>query len=268
MPDLSKWIHIDFTKIFDSLLSSIFIIVISLIALSVIRKIIIRLTNQSKRLNKGTQQRLKTIQSLLINVSTYVIFFIAAVTVLKEFGIDISAILASAGVLGLAIGFGAKDLVADIVTGFFMLMEDQVHVGEEITVNGYSGTVEHVGLRVLKLRDSDGDLHFVLNRDVKSLTNHSRGFKQAQVDLPIPADADLDRAISVLEQECNRLKQQMAGIVNGPTVLGVETISTTEAMIRVVAQTENEKKSEVEREMRKDLKKALDQAQIKLNASL
>jgi small-conductance mechanosensitive channel len=266
MPDLSRWIHIDLTRIFDSLIASIFIIVISLIALSIVRKVIIRLTNQSKRLNKGTQQRLKTIQSLLINVSTYVIFFIAAVTVLKEFGIDISAILASAGVLGLAIGFGAKDLVADIVTGFFMLIEDQVHVGEQITVNGFSGTVEHVGLRVLKLRGDDGDLHFVLNRDVKSLTNHSRGVKQAHVDLPIPADADLDRAISVLQQECNRLKEQMAGIVNGPEVLGVENISSSEAMIRVIAHTENEKKGEVEREMRKDLKKALDQAQIKLNA--
>ncbi|MFC7440378.1 mechanosensitive ion channel family protein [Laceyella putida] len=245
--------------IFGSAIKILVILVLAYIAHVIIKRIIVRATESSKRLNKGTQQRIHTIQSLLINIASYVIFFIALVSILSEFGINISALLASAGVLGLAIGFGAKDLVSDIVTGFFMLLEDQVHVGEEITVNGYSGTVEHVGLRTLQLRSTNGDLHFLLNRDIKSLTNHSRGVMQATVDLPLPADIDVEQVIKFLEQECQKMKQRIPAIVEGPKVLGVENMNATETIIRINARTENGEQANVEREMRKDLKKALDQ---------
>ncbi|MGX9706371.1 small conductance mechanosensitive channel [Laceyella sediminis] len=251
-----------FSGVFGSIIKAMIILVLAGIAYAVLKQVIIRATVSSKRLNKGTQQRIQTIQSLLVNIASYVIFFIALVSILPEFGINISALLASAGVLGLAIGFGAKDLVSDIVTGFFMLMEDQVHVGEEITVNGFSGTVEHVGLRTLKLRSANGDLHFLLNRDIKSLTNHSRGVMQATVDLPLPADIDVEKMIAYLEETCRKMKHHIPAIVEGPTVLGVENINTTETVIRVYARTENGEQARVEREMRKELKMALDQSEF------
>lgn len=246
--------------LFGSVVKILLILILSYIAYLLIKKVIVQATLSSKRLNKGTQQRIHTIQSLLINITSYVIFFIAMVSILSEFGINVSALIASAGVLGLAIGFGAKDLVSDIVTGFFLLLEDQVHVGEEITVNDYSGTVEHVGLRTLKLRSANGDLHFILNRDIKSLTNHSRGMMQATVDIPLPAEIDVEQVIKFLERECIKMKHHIPAIVEGPKVLGVEKIDVSETVIRINARTENGEQTNVERKMRRDLKKALDHA--------
>ncbi|PTX53061.1 mechanosensitive ion channel-like protein [Melghirimyces profundicolus] len=117
--------------------------------------------------------------------------------VLNEFGVNTSAILASAGILGLAIGFGAQGLVSDTVTGFFVLVEDQVNVGEYVTLGGYSGVVEETGLRLMKLRGFNGDLHFIPNREIASLTNHSRGNMQALVDISISYDSDIDQAVRV-----------------------------------------------------------------------
>ena len=252
-------LKLDWGSILASVIAIGIIILLSVISITIARKLIIRLTTHS-RLSKGTQLRLKTIQSILINVTTYVIIFIALVSILAEFHINISAILASAGVLGLAIGFGAKDLVSDIVSGFFILLEDQVQVGEDVTVNGFSGTVEHVGLRVLKIRDPEGDLHFILNRDIKSLTNHSRGHMLAKVDLPLSTKTDLDQALAYLEEQCRLLRELLPGVIDGPNVLGVVDVTPQSSIVRIQARTENGKQDEVERRLRKELVQATDKA--------
>ena len=256
---MNALLQINWGSILTSFLAVGIIILLSIIGIVIARKMIIRVTTHS-RLNRGTQLRLKTIQSLLINAATYVIIFIAFVSILAEFNINISAILASAGVLGLAIGFGAKDLVSDIVSGFFILLEDQVQVGEEVTVHGFSGTVEHVGLRVMKIRDPQGDLHFILNREVKSLTNHSRGHMLAKVDLPLSAKANLDQAIACLEDQCRHIKESLPDLIDGPDVLGVVDVTPQASIVRIQARTENGKQHEVERIMRKELIQAIDQA--------
>ncbi|WP_124726805.1 mechanosensitive ion channel family protein [Staphylospora marina] len=253
---------LDWSGFLNSLLTGILIGAGAWLAHSAVKRIIVKAMQHSRKLNQGPRQRLQTIQSLLINLASYVIFFVAAVSILAEFGLDISAILASAGVLGLAIGFGAKDLVSDVVAGFFMLMEDQVHVGERITVAGLTGEVEHVGLRALKLRSDEGDIHFILNREVKTLTNHSRGDMLARVDLPVPSDIDLERTLLVLEEECLGLKSKIPHIQDGPEVLGVVQLSASEAVIRIQARTVNGEQEGVERELRKEMKKALDKAEL------
>ncbi|MBA4601915.1 mechanosensitive ion channel family protein, partial [Thermoactinomyces mirandus] len=138
MMNIQSLLNSHWGSIVASLFAAGIIILLTVIGIVVARKIIVRLTTHSQ-LVKSTQQRVKTIQSILVNTITYVIIFIAFVSILAQFKINVSALLASAGVLGLAIGFGAKDLVTDIVSGFFMLLEDQVQVGEEVTVNGFSG---------------------------------------------------------------------------------------------------------------------------------
>lgn len=248
--------------IFASILTSIIILAVASVLNRIAKKVIVRMMDKKRLPGQGENHRIDTLQSLLTNIAGYTIFFIAIVAILGEFNINASAIIASAGIVGLAIGFGAKDLVSDVVTGFFVLMENQINVGERVTVNGFSGIVEEVGLRILKVRADNGDLHFIPNRDIKALTNHSRGHRQAQVDLCIPADADFERAIEVLKKECEQLTDRLSGIVEGPKVLGVQNINGGEAVIRVLARTENGQQAEVERELRKDLKKALDRAEL------
>lgn len=248
--------------IFESILTSVIILVVAFAVNGIAKKVIRRAMTKKSPPGQGEQHRIHTLQSLLTNIAGYTIFFIAIVAILGEFNINASAIIASAGIVGLAIGFGAKDLVSDVVTGFFVLMENQINVGERVTVNGFSGIVEDVGLRVLRIRADNGDLHFIPNRDIKALTNHSRGHRQAQVDLSIPSDADIERAIEVLQKECEQLAKRLTGIVEGPKVLGVQNIGGSEAVIRVLARTENGQQAEVERELRKDLKKALDHAEL------
>lgn len=250
------------SQLLKSIATSLIILAIAVISYLMVKNLVIRLTKHSRRLNRGTEQRVKTIQSLLVNIAFYTIFFVAAVSILAEFGINVTAIIASAGVLGLAIGFGAKDLVSDTVTGFFMLLEDQVQVGEQVTVNQLTGVVEHVGLRILKIRSDNGDLHFILNREIKTLTNHSRGEMLAKVDVPVPEEADLDEFLAFLKKECERLKPKLPTVTDGPTVLGVEQMSATETTIRILARTENGFKADVERQLRTELKKSLSQSHL------
>ncbi|SEN51447.1 mechanosensitive ion channel family protein [Lihuaxuella thermophila] len=248
--------------IVQSILTSIIILAVAFVINGIAKRLIRRVMTNKRPPGQGEQHRIQTLQSLLTNLASYTIFFITIVAILGEFNINASAIIASAGIIGLAIGFGAKDLVSDLVTGFFVLMENQINVGERVTVNGFSGTVEDVGLRVLKIRADNGDLHFIPNRDIKALTNHSRGLRQAEVDIPIPAEADIERAIEVLQKECEQLAKRLTGVVEGPKVLGVQNIGGSEAVIRVLVRTENGQQAEVERELRKDLKKALDHAEL------
>src|SRR5699024_6278502 len=147
--------------------------------------------------------RFNTLSSLLKSIAGYVLFFVALVMILGEFGVNTSAIIASAGIIGLAIGFGAQGLVSDIVTGFFILTENQVNVGEYVTIGGSSGVVEETGLRLMKVRAVSGDLHFIPNREISSLTNHSRGNMQALVDIRIAYDSDVNQAIQILKKRCD-----------------------------------------------------------------
>ncbi|MBA4603819.1 mechanosensitive ion channel family protein, partial [Thermoactinomyces mirandus] len=134
-------------------------------------------------------------------------------------------------------------------------------------VNGFSGTVEHVGLRVLKIRDQGGDLHFILNREVKSLTNHSRGPRLAKVDLPLASGADLDKAISCLENECRRITGNLPEVIEAPQVLGVIDVTPQTSTVRIQVHTENGQQFKVERILRKELIKIVDQSGYLLTES-
>lgn len=254
--------NLDGTHLVQKLITVTIIIVVAWVVYWIAKRVLIRLLTQGKRLGNGQKHRINTLQSLLSNIIGYTIFFIALVAILDQFNINATGMIASAGILGLAIGFGAKDLVSDVVTGFFVLLEDQINVGESVTLNGYSGIVENVGMRIIKIRSDNGDLHFIPNRDIKALTNHSRGDQSAIVDIPVSSGVDLDEVIHILEKECNQLQHQVGHLIEGPELLGVQTVSTSEVVIRITARTENGFQSSVERELRRHFKRALDQAKL------
>ncbi|UII57233.1 mechanosensitive ion channel family protein [Cytobacillus spongiae] len=241
-----------------TVLKLIAIYIVYLIVKAAGNRIIHRSFERVQQRDRVSEGRAKTLESLTKNIFSYVLIFMIIVTVLQIFDIEATAILAGAGVVGLAIGFGAQGLVSDVVTGFFLLLEKQLDVGDYVTTASYSGIVEQVGLKTTHIRGFDGTLHYLPNREITSLSNHSRGNMRALVDIGISYNDDIDKAIEVLQAACDKVKSSNKSIVDGPNVLGVQTLGASEVVLRVLAKTENMEQWAVERELRKALKEALD----------
>lgn len=184
--------HFDWAGLLTS--AGIFIIKLALIILAYFifrtagKKLIKHLFQKFEQQNNLSTGRAYTLRSLALNVYGYILIFVFIVMILDLFHYNPSALIAGAGVVGLAVGFGAQGLVSDIVTGFFILLEKQIDVGDYITVAGYSGIVEQVGLRTTQIRSFDGTLHYLPNRGITNVSNHSRGTMQALVDIKVPLE--------------------------------------------------------------------------------
>jgi small-conductance mechanosensitive channel len=210
-------------------------------------------------------QRVRALGAILRSASSVTIFSIAGFVVLGDLGVNLAPLLASAGVVGIAIGFGAQNLVRDYLSGIFMMVEDQYGVGDVITVGDATGTVENVTLRITRMRDVNGIVWHIRNGTIEQVGNESQGWARAVVDYPVPYEADLT-AIR------NLLARTVAGMWNEPTwrvvmleapeVWGAQEITGSEVTMRVVAKTAPLRQWEVEREMRARLKKALHDAGI------
>ncbi|OIU72389.1 mechanosensitive ion channel family protein [Rossellomorea aquimaris] len=227
-------------------------------------KVIERIFDKYSKRNDVSAGRAQTLQSLSKNIVGYVLIFIFFVTILQIFGIQVTAILAGAGIVGLAVGFGAQGLVSDVVTGFFILLEKQVDVGDYVSTGNFSGIVEEVGLRTTHIRGFDGTLHYVPNREITSVSNHSRGNMRALVDIGISYDDNIDKAMVVMQEVCDRIAREDDNIVEGPNVVGVQTLGASDVVLRIIGKTRNMEQWGVERKLRKALKEALDQNGIEI----
>lgn len=212
---------------------------------------------QSK--SKGTDNRTKTLESLTKNIISYIYSFILIVTILELFDIKVTAILAGAGIVGLAVGFGAQGLVSDIVTGFFILLERQIDVGDEVTIGLVKGTVEVVGLKTLQVRDYDGSLHFIPNRQIATVSNHSRGTMRALVEIKLTQDDNFELITMVIQDICRKMAEENEDIVLGPDILGIQDLGISDFTIRIVARTANGQQGYVERVLRQQIKLAIDE---------
>ncbi|SFR08845.1 mechanosensitive ion channel family protein [Desulfoscipio geothermicus] len=210
------------------------------------------------------KRRAQTLEVLLRSVLTYVVFFVTGLMILQIFNVNTSAILASAGILGLAVGFGAQNLVKDVISGFFILFEDQFSVGDFVETAGVVGTVEEVGLRTCKIRQWTGQLHVIPNGEVTRVTNYNRGPMLALVTVGIAYEEDIDRAIAVLQQECEIAFREIETILDTPQVQGVTELADSSVNIRAIAPTVPGEHWAVERELRRRFKYALDRAGIEI----
>ena len=211
------------------------------------------------------KQRVRALGSVLNSIASIVIVFIGGYIVLGDFGIDLAPLLASAGVVGVAIGFGAQSLVKDYLSGIFMLVEDQYGVGDVITVDGATGTVENVTLRLTRMRDVNGIVWHVRNGSIDTVGNESQGWARAVIDFPVPFAADLGAIRTVLTQVNDELWNDPAWrpvLLEAPEVWGAQEITSSEVTMRIVVKTAPLRQWEVEREMRARFKRALKEAQI------
>ncbi|WP_419182807.1 mechanosensitive ion channel family protein [Metabacillus fastidiosus] len=157
--------------------------------------------------------------------------------------------------------------MSDVVTGFFLLLEKQIDVGDYITVGSFDGIVESVGLRTTQIRSFNGTLNYIPNREIKSVSNHSRGNMRALVDIEIPSDDNIDKAIDIMQKVCDRIAKENPLIVDGPNVIGVQSLGSSNTVIRIIAKTENMEQWAVEREIRKAIKEVLDEYRLDISLS-
>lgn len=260
---IMKWIeNINWEQLFLNagivLVKLIAILIVFFIIRSIGNKLIRSSFTRVQEKKKMSPARTQTLQTLALSAFSYVLIFIIAVIVLGLFGINATGLIAGAGVVGLAIGFGAQGLVSDVVTGFFILLEKQLDVGDYVSVAGYNGIVEEVGLRTTQLRSFDGTLHFIPNREISALSNHTRGNMRALVDIGIPYKDNIDEAVTLLQNVCEQVKQKNDNIVEGPDVIGVQMIGEADVTLRIIAKTKSMEQWGVEMQLRKALKDAFD----------
>jgi len=209
------------------------------------------------------RQRAKTIGSVLKSMSTFLIFGLAVIQILAELGINLGPLIASAGVVGVALGFGAQNLVKDFLSGMFMMIEDQYGVGDVVDVGSATGTVETVGLRITTLRDGNGTVWYVRNGEVLRVGNSSQGFAIAVVDVPLSYTTDVDQATQVITEAVTLAasKEPLSNdILEAPEVLGVESVTPAGIELRVTAKVRPGKQWSAQRVLRASTLAALEEA--------
>ena len=213
------------------------------------------------------EQRAESIGQLLRSIATLSIWGIGSLMVFTRLGVDVGPLLASAGVLGVALGFGAQALVKDYLAGIFVILEDQYGVGDIVDVGPVVGTVEEVTLRITRLRDLSGVVWYVRNGEILRVANRSQGWTLATIDIPVAYDEDLDKVRSIIEAVAVDMDDDPAYddmLLGRPEWAGVEQVSGDAVFIRIFAKAAPEQQAPIARELRERIKVAFDRAGIRV----
>lgn len=220
----------------------------------------------SDKISAVEEKRLITLTKLFKSIVSYVLYFIGIITCLDMLGIKITAILAGAGVLSLAVAFGAKSMVEDLMSGLFILLENQYAVGEYVKVNGVIGRVEEIGMKTTKIVTYSGETMVISNGKIEGLINYSRHAQRGNVDVGIAYEADLDRAISVLNDACAIINAQYEDTLDEKAnILGVVELADSAVVLRATFTAFGWKQLQVERCLRRLVKEMLDEANIEIS---
>jgi small conductance mechanosensitive channel len=212
-------------------------------------------------------KRAKTLGNLLRNLTNTAVLTIAVLMALQEFDINILPVLTGAGIAGLAVGFGAQTLVRDVISGFFLILEDQVRVGDVVTIGPTSGQVEAINLRTIVLRDLSGTVHVIPNGTIDRLSNQSKDFSYYLMDLGVAYQQDTDEAVDVARRVADDMRADAAyapSMLEGLEVLGVDAFAESQVTIKMRLKTLPLRQWQVGREFRRRLKKAFDARGIEI----
>ena len=260
MGQLFEWSDIAWSEILRTFVYIFIIWIVGRIIVNISKRAIEHMMEERQKSPlKFDPRRTKTIGKLIRNVISYTVNFFVILLILSQLGFDLTPLLAGAGVLGLAIGFGAQSLVKDVITGFFVIFEDQFGVGDVVQIGTYKGTVEEIGLRVTRIRSWTGEEYIIPNGTISQVTNFSVHNALAVVDIPVAADQDIEKITTMIEQIANQAAEQSTDIVKAPQVLGVQEIGQTEVVLRLTAECLPNKAAGVARLLKAEVKKALEQ---------
>ena len=210
-------------------------------------------------------QRARTLGSVLNNTATWIIASIVLILVLSELGFSVTALVASAGIIGAALGFGAQSVVKDVLNGLFMVFEDQLGVGDVVDLGMAEGVVERVGIRITEIRDVSGTLWFVRNGEILRVGNHTQDWSRVILDLPVPYESSIDEMQNVLLESANSFAaspEWRRKVVEDPEVWGIQSLSAEAITLRLVVKVRAGEQWAAERALYRALKDSLDQRQV------
>ena len=199
-----------------------------------------------------------TLRSLVTSVFNYIMYFIIVTVVLSLFGVNVSSILAVAGVGGVAVSFGAQTLVKDVISGLFIWSEGSIAVGDIVDINGLQGEVEAIAIRTTTVRNYNGNVFTIPNGDIRSITNMSRGFKRAIVDIRCPYEENQQRLVDIITEEMEKAGREIEGLTATPDVMSILSFDTDAVVVRVAAQCPVGQNWRIEREIRTRVKARFD----------
>ncbi|MDD3187439.1 MAG: mechanosensitive ion channel family protein [Bacilli bacterium] len=246
----------------NQIISTSFIVVISTIIWIVLKRIIKRLFNyKSKKIDEKKQ---KTIESLIFNFVKAFIFLIAALMIMEVYGIDTKSLVASLGVAGLVIGLALQDLLKDFISGMTIIFENQYYIGDIVTINGFKGEVISLTIKTTKLKSYDGQVKILSNRVVTEVVNHTVENSLAIVDIGVSYNTNNDKAEKILKEACEELTKTLKKIKGSVELLGIQSLSDSAVIYRIVVETKPMEHYEIERIIRKKIKETLDKNNIEI----
>ncbi len=251
----TEFIRDFFTAVFTSrIFKALVIVVIAVILSKLAAKMIKRAVHK-----RDITNRLETLISVFSKIVSFLIYFFAALQICQVlFDMNPTSIIAATGVLGVAVGFGAQSLVKDVISGFFILFENQFAVGDSVTIEGFTGKVSELTLRTTILQGASGDLFTIPNGSISKVTNHSRCDRAVAIAVSIAYEEDIDKAAAVLEQVAKKAYEDIDSLVKEPDVLGVTALGSSGVELKILATCTAGEQFAVEREMLKRIKQAFD----------
>ena len=247
-----------FPIIISRLLIAGAVLAVGLILLKIGRMIIARIASRRGKKNPAALHKSETFRSIISSVFSYIMFFIMAMTILTLFGVDVTSLLAAAGVVGIAIAFGAQTLVKDILSGLFIWAERSVEVGDLISVNGMDGIVETITIRTTSIRNYNGNIYIIPNGDIRTISNMSRGYKRAIVNVPCPYEENQERLVAMVKEEMEIAAQEVEGINAVPDVMSIVAFDKNSVRLQVAVVCPIGEHWRIEREIRTRIKARFD----------
>ncbi len=249
-----------------------FILSRTLIALAVIlagvllmklgKRLITRVALRRGRKNKEAVHRTETSRSIVGSIFSYIVFFVVIAIVLTLFGMDVSSMLAAAGVVSIAVAFGAQTLVKDLLSGLFIWSEKSMAVGDVVSINGMDGTVENITIRTTAIRNYNGNVITIPNGDIRAITNMSRGFKRAIVNIPCPYEENQERLVEMVKEEMDIAAREVPGLKEIPNVMSIVAFDHNSVRLQVSAACPVGEHWRIERELRTRIKARFDREGI------
>ncbi|GEN85063.1 mechanosensitive ion channel protein MscS [Sporosarcina luteola] len=258
--DEDTWIHILSVAIRIGIIITVAFIVVK-IGKSIIRRLFkIKLKGPIRK----EERREMTLLKLLENTLTYVVFFTAIIAVLDEFNMDVKGLLAGAGVLGLAVGFGAQSLVKDVISGFFILFEDQFSVGDYVQIGSAEGMVEEIGLRTTKIKNFTGEVFILPNGSIAQVVNYSLKNSLAIVDVTIKFELGIEKVEKSIEAFLETMSKDNPDLLGNPRLIGAHDFTEDAVIERIIVETKPMRHFDTARSISMGLKKSLEQEGIEI----